>query len=143
MTITDRTRLNISAEIIPFPTLTPGELKQAAITPQQLYRQCMEDIWEKIHQLPKGQDQVVVSQLWEYGKSSPIPTPIKFPALAMHGFIVEQLVENQIVWKPCLPDLKDFWRFGIDVSQAYGFRLRPRQAFEANLQTFIQIYIVD
>ena len=144
MTITDRKRLDIPAEIITPAALTPGEQKQqAVITPQELYKQSMQDIWEKINQLPKGQDQVVASQLWQLGKSSPIPTPIKFPALAMHGFIVEQLVENQIVWKPCLPDLKDFWRFGIDVSQAYGFRLRPRQTFEANLQTFIQIYIVD
>ena len=143
MTIIDRTRLDISAEIIPFPDLTSGELKQAAITPQQLYRQSMEDIWEKIHQLPRGQDQVVVSQLWELGKSSPIPTPIKFPALAAHGFIVEQLVENQIAWKPYSPYLKDFWRIGIDVSQDYGFRLRPHQAFEANLQSIIQLHIVD
>ncbi|HEX6484384.1 MAG TPA: hypothetical protein VF043_36530 [Ktedonobacteraceae bacterium] len=125
------------AEIAIPLTLTSGEQKQAAITPQQLYRQSMEDIWEKVHQLPRGQDQVVASQLWELGKSSSIPTPIKFPALAAHGFIVEQLVENQIVWKPYLPDLKDFWRIGIDVSQAYGFRLQPQQAFEANLQSLI------
>jgi hypothetical protein len=143
MTITDRTGFDTSAETIPFPTATSGELKQAAITSQQLYRQSMEDIWDKVYQLPRGQDQVVVSQLWELGKSSPIPTPIKFPALAAHGFIVEQLVENQIVWKPYSPYLKDFWRVGIDVSQAHGFRLRPRQAFEANLQSSIHTYIVD
>jgi hypothetical protein len=143
MTITDRKRLDIPAEIITPAALTGEQKQQAVITPQELYKQSMQDIWEKIHQLPKGQDQVVASQLWQLGKSSPIPTPIKFPALAMHGFIVEQLVENQIVWKPYLPDLKDFWRIGIDVSQAYGFRLRPRQTFEANLQTFIQLYIVD
>jgi len=107
--------------------------QQAVITPQELYKQGMEDIWEKIHRLPRGQDQVVVSQLWEWGKSSPILTPMKFPALAAHSFITEQLVDDQVVWKPCSPYLKDFWRIGINVSQDYGFRLRPYQAFESSL----------
>jgi hypothetical protein len=52
------------------------------ITPQQRYRQGIEGIWEKVDQLPKGQDQVVMSQLWEFGKTSAIPTPARFPALA-------------------------------------------------------------
>jgi hypothetical protein len=75
-----------------------------------------------------------MSQLWELGKTSALPTPIKFPALAAHGFITEQLTENLSVWKPCSPYLKDFWRIGIDVSQAYGYRLRPPQAFESSLR---------
>jgi hypothetical protein len=134
MTIIDRERVNIPAEVAIPLTLTPGgQSQQAVITPQQLYKQGMEDIWEKIHRLPRGQDQVVVSQLWELGKSSPTLTPVKFPALAAHSFITEQLVDGQVVWKPCSPYLKDFWRVGIDVSQAYGFRLRPYSAFESSL----------
>ena len=116
------------------PTLTPGEQKQAVMTPQQRYRQGIEGIWQNVDQLPKGQDLVVMSQLWELGKTSAIPTPTRFPALAAHGFITEQLTENPSVWKPSSPYLKDFWRIGIDVSQAYGFRLRPHQAFEASLR---------
>ncbi len=104
------------------------------MTPQQRYRQGIEGIWQNVDQLPKGQDQVVLSQLWELGKTSAIPTPTRFPALAAHSFITEQLTENPSVWKLSSPYLKDFWRIGIDVSQAYGFRLRPHQAFEASLR---------
>jgi hypothetical protein len=134
MTTIDREKLNIPAEVTIPLTLTPVvQSQQAVITPQELYKQGMEDIWQRIHQLPRGQDQVVVSQLWELGKSSPTLTPIKFPALAAHSFIIEQLVDGQVVWELCSTYLKDFWRFGIDVSQAYGFRLRPFQAFESSL----------
>ena len=80
-----------------------------------------------------------MSQLWEFGKTSTIPTPTRFPALVAHGFITEQLTENPSVWKPYSPYLKDFWRIGIDVSQAYGFRLRPHQAFEASLTAAIHM----
>src|SRR4051812_16451610 len=64
MATTEREILNTPAEIPISPNLTPVEQMQAAITPQQHYMQGMEDIWEKVHQLPKGQDQVVLSQLW-------------------------------------------------------------------------------
>lgn len=82
-----------------------------------------------------------MSQLWEFGKTSATLTPKRFPALAAHGFITEQLVEDQVVWKPYSPYLKNFWRIGINVSQAYGFRLRPHQAFEASLRAEIQMYM--
>jgi hypothetical protein len=99
----------------------------------------MESIWEKVEQLPEGQDKVVLSQIWECGKTAPSPTPKNFPALVTYGFIVEQLVENQLVWRPSTPYLKDFWRIGIHVSHANGYTLQPRQAFHANLQARIQM----
>jgi hypothetical protein len=134
MTTIEREILSAPAEIALPPTLTPGEQKPAVMTPQQRYRQAIEGIWQKVDQLPEGQDQVVMSQLWEFGKTSAIPTPTRFPALAAHGFITEQPTEHSSVWKPSSPYLKDFWRIGIDVSQAYGFRLRPHPAFEASLR---------
>jgi hypothetical protein len=141
MTTIDREKLNIPAEVaIPLTLTSEVQSQQAVITPQELYKQGMEDIWERIHQLPRGQDQVVASQLWELGKASPTLTPIKFPALAAHSFITKQLENDHVVWKPCSTYLKDFWRIGIDVSQAYGFRLRPYQAFESSLLSSIQIY---
>lgn len=139
MTTREREILSAPAEIAISPTLTPGEQKQAVMTPPQRYRQGIEGIWQKVDQLPKGQDQVVMSQLWELGKTSALPTPTQFPALAAHSFITEQLTENLSVWKPSSPYLKDFWRIGIDVSQAYGFRLRPHQAFEASLRAEMDI----
>ena len=139
MTTIDREILSTPAEIAIPPTLTPEEQMQAVITLQQRYRQEIEGIWQKVDQLPEGQDQVVMSQLWELGKTSAIPTPTRFPALVAYGFITEQLTENSSVWKPSSPYLKDFWRIGIDVSQAYGFRLRPHQAFEASLRAAIQM----
>ena len=134
MTSREREIRSAPAEIALPPTLTPGEQTPAVMTPQQRSRQGIEGIWQKVDQLPEGQDQVVMSQLWEFGKTSAIHTPTRFPALAAHGFITEQLTENPGVWKPSSPYLKDFWRIGIDVSQAYGFRLRPHQAFEASLR---------
>jgi short chain dehydrogenase len=134
MTTIEREILSAPAEIAIPPTLTPGEQKPAVMTPHQRYRQGIEGIWQKVDQLPEGQDIVVLSQLWELGKTSAIPTPTRFPALAAHGFITEQLTEHPSVWKPYSPYLKDFWRIGIAVSQASGFRLRPHQAFEANLR---------
>ncbi len=137
MTTREREIRPAPAEIALPPTLTPGEQTPAEIVPQQRYRQAIEGIWQKVDQLPKGQDQVVMSQLWELGKTSALPTSTRFPALAAHGFITEQLTENPSVWKPCSPYLKDFWRIGIDVSHAYGFRLRPHPAFEASLRAEI------
>lgn len=137
MTTRDKEVLNTAAEVAISPILTSGEQLPAVLTPQQHYMQGMEDIWEKVHQLPKGQGQVVLSQLWILGKSSDSPDPKGLPALAAHGFIVEQPVEDQKIWEPYSPYLKDFWRIGIDVSVAYGFRLRPHHAFEINLQTVI------
>ncbi len=102
-------------------------------TPQQLYKQEMTIIWDKVNQLPEGQVKVVLAQIWEFDKTHASPTPKDFPALAVHGFIIEQLVEGQIMWKPFSPYLKDFWHIGIQVSNAYGFSLQPDQAFQANL----------
>ena len=138
MTTTDREILN-AAEIAIAPILAPEEQMQAVITPQQHYTQGLEDIWEKVHRLPRGQDQVVLSQLWVLGKSPGSPDPKGLPALAAHSFIIEQPVEDQISWKPYSPYLEDFWRIGIDVTMAYGFRLRPYQAFQASLSANIQM----
>ena len=134
MTTIDREIRPAPAQSAIPPTLTPGEQTPAVMTPQQRYRQAIEGIWQNVDQLPEGQDQVVLSQLWEFGKTSAIPTPTRFPALAAHSFITEQLTEHPSVWKPCSPYLKDFWRIGIDVSHAYGFRLRPHPAFQACLR---------
>src|SRR5258706_12746465 len=98
MTTIEREILSAPAEIALPPTLTPGEQKPAVMTPQQRYRQGIEGIWQKVDQLPKGQDQVVMSQLWEFGKTSAIPKPTRFPALAAHSLITEQLTENPGVW---------------------------------------------
>lgn len=111
--------------------------RQEATTPQQLYEQGMKIIWDKVNQLPEGQGKVVLAQIWEFDKTNPLPTPKDFPALAIYGFIVEQLAEGQIVWKPFSPYLKDFWHIGIDVSNAYGYSLQPERAFQANLQAKI------
>jgi hypothetical protein len=99
----------------------------------------MQEIWEKIDHLPRGQDQVVMSQVWWFGKSPARPTAIDFPALAAHGFIIEKHVGDQLIWEPYSPYLKDFWHVGIDVTLAYGFRLRPYQAFQASLAAAIQM----
>src|SRR5258708_96275 len=139
MATTEREILNTPAGIAISPILTPVEQMQAVITPQQHYMQGMEDIWEKVHQLPKGQDQVVLSQLSALGKSSATPHPTGFPALPPPGFIVEQPVEDQEIWEPYSPYLKDFWRIGIDVTVAYGFRLPSYRAFQASLSAIIQM----
>jgi hypothetical protein len=121
---------------IAFGTLTSQEKQQ--IIPQQLYRQDMETIWENVNQLPEGQDIVVMSQLRDFGKVTR-PSPKDFPALATHGFIVEQLVEGYSFWQPATPYLKDFWRIGIQVSNDYGYRLQPREDFQAKLQEQIKV----
>ena len=121
-------------EIIALQTLISEVERREVTTPQQRYEQVMENIWEKVDQLPAGQDKVVLSQIWEYGKTTPLPTPTNFPALATHGFIVEELVSGQPVWKASTPYLKDFWRVGIHVSHAHGFTLQPYSVFQANLK---------
>ncbi|GAC1382339.1 MAG: hypothetical protein NVS4B7_16200 [Ktedonobacteraceae bacterium] len=107
------------------------------VSPQQLYQQSMETIWEHVHQLSVGQNKVVLSQLWELGKTTAHPTPNEFPALATHGFITEKLVEGYCVWNPSTPYLKDFWRIGISVSSAHGYMLQAQHIFQANLQASI------
>src|SRR5712664_3087219 len=74
----------------------------------QRYWQEMESIWEHVNQLPEGQDKVVMSQLWQFGTTPASPTPEEFPALVVHGFFVEQLVDDQLVWRPIPPSLKEF-----------------------------------
>src|SRR2546429_655469 len=88
-------------------------------------RQEMESIWERVNQLPQGQDKVVMSQLWQFGKTPASPTPQEFPALVAHGFLVEQLVDGRLVWGSVPPSLKEFWRLGITPSHAHGYRLQP------------------
>ena len=121
-------------EIIALQTVTSEVERSEVTTPQQRYKQVMQNIWEKVDQLPEGQDKVVLSQIWEYGKTTPPPTPTNFPALATYGFIVEELVEGQPVWKASTSYLKDFWRIGIHVSHARGFTLQPYSVFQANLK---------
>ena len=106
----------------------------------QCYQQEMESIWEHVIQLPEGQDKVVMSQLWQFGKTSAAPTSEDFPALVAHGFIGEQLVDGQLVCRPVPPSLKEFWRVGITVSNAHGYMLKPKRAFEANLLAHIQLH---
>src|SRR5436309_3414513 len=91
----------------------------------------MENIWERVNQLPEGQDKVVMSQLWQFGKTPASPTPEEFPALVAHGFLVEQLVDDQLVCRPVPPSLEEFWRMGITVSNAHGYMLQPHRAFQA------------
>ena len=105
----------------------------------QRYRQSMKDIREKICGVCEGQDRVVLSQLWELGKKSPRITSAVFPALAMHGFIVEHLVDGHAVWEPCTPYLKDFWQVGISVTNGHGFSLLPEHVFHANVQAVLQM----
>jgi hypothetical protein len=135
----DLETLNVHREMFTLNALTSEVDKREAIIPQQRFEQEMEDIWEKVNQLPEGQDKVVLSQIWECGKTTPSPTPKNFPALATYGFIAEQLVEDQFVWGPSTPYLKDFWRIGIHVSNANGYILQPRHVFHANLQAHTQM----
>jgi hypothetical protein len=124
----DLETLNVQREMFTLYALTSEVDKREAIIPQQRYEQEMQGIWEK----------VVLSQIWECGKTTPSPTPKNFPALATYGFIAEQLVEDQLVWGPSTPYLKDFWRIGIHVSHANGYTLQPRHVFHANLQAHTQ-----
>src|SRR5437764_7427479 len=132
----DLETLNVHREMFTLNALTSEVDKREAIIPQQRFEQEMEGIWEKVNQLPEGQDKVVLSQIWECGKTTPSPTPKNFPALATYGFIVEQLVADQLVWKPSTPYLNDFWRVGIHVSHARGFALQPHHVFQANLKAY-------
>lgn len=131
--------LDVYSEMFALYTLTSEVERREATTPKQQYEQVMESIWEKVGRLPEGQDKVVLSQIWECGRTTLLPTPKSFPALETYGFIVEQLVEDQLVWKPSTPYLKDFWRIGIHVSHANGFALQPRHVFQANLQAHTQM----
>src|SRR5438105_3533803 len=99
----------------------------------------MESIWERVNQLPEGQDKVVMSQLWQFGKTPASPTPEKFPALVTHGFLVEQLVDGRLVWRPVPPSLEEFWRVGLTVSNAHGYMLQPRWAFQTHLSANIHL----
>ncbi len=109
-----------------------------ALSPPQRYQKEMESIWERVNQLPDGQKSVVLHQLVQFGKISLHPSPQAFPALATHGFIVEQSVDGQSVWHPCTPHLKEFGRLGISSSFEDGYSLYPRQLFHINLQAQIQ-----
>jgi hypothetical protein len=100
----------------------------------------MESIWEHVNQLPEGQDKVVMSQLWQFGKTPASPTPEEFPALVAHGFLVEQLVDGQLVCRPVPPSLEEFWHIGITVSNAHGYMLQPHRAFQANLPANIHLH---
>lgn len=94
------------------------------LNPPLCSQQEMESIWEQVIQLPEGQDKVVLSQLWQLGKTAAAPTPEDFPALVTHGFIVEQPMDGRLMWKPVTPSLKEFWRVGISVSNAQGYMLK-------------------
>src|SRR5947208_14581005 len=74
----DLETLNVHREMFTFYALTSEVDKREAIIPQQRYEQEMEGIWEKVNQLPEGQDKVVLSQIWECGKTTPSPTPKTF-----------------------------------------------------------------
>jgi len=106
----------------------------------QYYWQEMESIWERVNQLPEGQDKVVMSQLWQFGKTPASPTPEEFPALVTHGFLVEQLVDGRLVCRPVPASLEEFWCVGITVSNAHGYVLQPRWAFQAHLLANIYLH---
>src|SRR5581483_601619 len=101
----------LQEQLFPFEMISPGVEEQNAaiytfeIDVRQLYRHGMEDIRGKICGVCEGQDRVVLSQLWELGKKSPRITPTVFPALAMHGFIVERVADGHASWVPCSPYL--------------------------------------
>lgn len=118
-------------------TLMPEVDRQETLTPQQLYQQSMKHIWDKVSRLPEGQDKVVMSQIWEFCKKPAMPTAKAFPALVIHGFLVEYLLEDQPLWEAYSPYLKDFWRIGIQISSAEGYTLQPLRTFQANLQAKI------
>ncbi len=120
-----------------FDTETPITEQPEAVSAQQVYKQSLEKIWENVSQLPEGQNTVVLSQLWALGKTANQPTASDFPALAAYGFIQEQSVEDGYIWNPVTPYLKDFWRVGIRVSNAYGYALQNADTFQSNLQSRI------
>src|SRR6266702_2811975 len=106
----------------------------------QCYWQEMDSIWERVNHLPEGQDKVVMSQLWQFGKTPASPTPEEFPALVAHGFLVEQLVDGRLVCRPVPASLEEFWRVGITVSNSHGYVLQPRWAFQAHLLANISLH---
>ncbi len=101
----------------------------------------METIWENLNQLPQGPVRVVLSQLWAYGKTTAPATIRAFPALAAYGFLAGEQTDGLEVWQPAMPNLKDFWRIGIQVSNDHGFLLQPRRVFEANLQAYMSLVL--
>jgi hypothetical protein len=109
-----------------------------ALSPQQRYQKEMESIWERVNQLPDGQNRVVLHQLVQFGKIPLHPSPQDFPALATHGFLVEHPVDGQSVWRPCAPHLEDFGHLGISSSFEDGYALHPHRVFQINLQAKIQ-----
>ena len=109
-----------------------------ALSPQQRYQKEMESIWERVNQLPDGQNRVVLHQLVQFGKIPLHPSPQEFPALATHGFIVELAVDGQSLWQPSTPHLEDFGHLGISSSFEDGYTLHPCQVFQINLQAKIQ-----
>lgn len=133
----------LQENLLPFEMLTPIMEGQNAdhytfeLDARQCYQHGMEDIRQKICGVCEGQDRVVMSQLWEFGKKAPRVTPAILPALAMHGFIVERMVDGHAVWEPCSPYLKDFWQVGIQVSNGHGFLLLPEHMFYANVNALL------
>ncbi|MHB8600780.1 MAG: hypothetical protein ACYDER_28735 [Ktedonobacteraceae bacterium] len=143
----------LQEKLFPFETLSPIAEEQNAdiyafeIDARQLYLHGMEDIRGKICRVSEGQDRVVMSQLWELGKKSQVSAtggainraPTRFPALVLHGFIVEPMVDGHAAWEPCSQYLKDFWQVGIQVSNGHGFLLLPEHVFYANMQAALQM----
>ena len=127
----------IPQEVIVSQAVSP-KAETEALSPQQRYQKEMESIWERVNQLPDGQNRVVMHQLVQFGKIPLHPSPQDFPALATHGFIVEQAVDGQSVWQPSTPHLEDFGRLGISSSFEDGYSLHPHQVFQINLQAKIQ-----
>lgn len=144
----------LQENLLPFEMLTPTVEGQNAdhypfeLDARQFYQHSMEDIRQKICGVCEGQDRVVMSQLWELGKKSQgsmsggtmgaiNQAPTRFPALAMHGFIVERMVDGHAVWEPCSPYLKEFWQVGIQVSNGHGFLLQPEHMFHANMNALL------
>ncbi len=124
-------------EVVVSQAVSPKAETEALSAPQR-YQKEMESLWQRVNQLPDGQKSVVLHQLVQFGKLSLHPSPQAFPALATHGFLVEQAVDGQSVWHPCTPHLKEFGRLGISSSFEDGYSLHPRQVFHINLQVQIQ-----
>jgi len=128
----------IPQEVIVSQAVSP-KADTEVLSPQQRYQKEMESIWERVNQLPDGQNRVVLHQLVQFGKIPLHPSPQEFPALATHSFIIEQAVDSQSVWQPSTPHLEDFGRLGISSSFEDGYALYPRQVFQINLQAKIQM----
>jgi hypothetical protein len=111
-----------------------GDAGPATIYPPQRFKQEMEHLWESVNRLPDGQQCVVLHQLMQLGNAFPYPSPHEFPALAIHGFLVEKQVGEHTVWQASTPHLKEFGRLGISASFRNGYALYPRHTFDINLQ---------